>query len=302
MPDNSQSLECPVKGISDNESSKCPVKHSKAPSSSGFWGWFPYWKTPSASENIKFSESYNPKTNDYIFDGNKSDASQKKDLRKIRAVSSIPKGDIVPAHQPENVERWVYPSEQQYFNAMRKKGYNPQEEDVPVILAIHNMVNEEAWSRIKEWESLHDCNNIKLARFTGRPKDLSPKAFLRSLIGYSLPFDRHDWHIDRNGQEVRYVIDFYKGTKSKSTNEKDGIAPITMHMDVRPALDSFTALYDRVYVSMRDTLFGKPRLGYKQLASTNTSHKTSTGQTSSTASDLSVGSVATNSSPVTQTK
>jgi hypothetical protein len=34
-------------------------------------------------------------------------------------------------------------SEQQYFNAMKRKGYNPQENDVPVILSIHNLVNEQ---------------------------------------------------------------------------------------------------------------------------------------------------------------
>ena len=28
-------------------------------------------------------------------------------------------------------------------------------------------------------------------------------------MGGQLPFDRHDWYVDRCGQEVRYVIDFY---------------------------------------------------------------------------------------------
>ena len=32
---------------------------------------------------------------------------------------------------------------------------------------------------------------------------------MSSWLGGSLPFDRHDWYVDRNGQEVRYVIDFY---------------------------------------------------------------------------------------------
>ena len=30
-----------------------------------------------------------------------------------------------------------------------------------------------------------------------------------SWFGGPLPFDRHDWYVDRCGQEVRYVIDFY---------------------------------------------------------------------------------------------
>lgn len=30
---------------------------------------------------------------------------------------------------------------------------------------------------------------------------------------YELPFDRHDWIVDRCGREVRYVIDYYDGGK-----------------------------------------------------------------------------------------
>jgi cytochrome c heme-lyase len=28
-------------------------------------------------------------------------------------------------------------------------------------------------------------------------------------MGGAVPFDRHDWIVDRCGKEVRYVIDFY---------------------------------------------------------------------------------------------
>lgn len=34
-------------------------------------------------------------------------------------------------------------------------------------------------------------------------------ARLMGWIGGPLPFDRHDWYVDRCGEEVRYVIDFY---------------------------------------------------------------------------------------------
>jgi len=37
----------------------------------------------------------------------------------------------------------------------------------------------------------------------------SPLARLRSWLTGELPFDRHDWVVDRCGKEVRYVIDFY---------------------------------------------------------------------------------------------
>lgn len=79
----------------------------------------------------------------------------------------------------------------------------------------------------------------KLYRFLGRPDDLSPKAwFKHRVLGYKRPFDRHDWYIDRCGQKVRYVIDFYGGHSPNS--------PMAFHLDVRPALDSWSALRDRL--------------------------------------------------------
>jgi cytochrome c heme-lyase len=73
--------------------------------------------------------------------------------------------------------------EQQYFNAMKRKGYNPPEEDISVIVAIHNIVNEEGWSKVQQWESLRGCEKPKLKQFLGRPKDISPKAYLLNFFG-----------------------------------------------------------------------------------------------------------------------
>ncbi len=79
----------------------------------------------------------------------------------------------------------------------------------------------------------------KLYRFLGRPDQMSPKAFFKHrLLGYKKPFDRHDWYIDRCGEKVRYVIDFYGGNPDPNSN-------IAFHLDVRPALDSFSAAIDR---------------------------------------------------------
>lgn len=91
----------------------------------------------------------------------------------------------------------------------------------------------------------------KLKQFEGRPQDVTPKAYLRGLLGYTLPFDRHDWVVDSNGSDVRYVIDFYKGTPNPS-------APIAMHLDVRPAVDSPYALYHRLKFNMFD-MFAIPK-------------------------------------------
>jgi len=92
--------------------------------------------------------------------------------------------------------------------------------------------------------SHRDCTNPKLLRFQGRAKDFSPRARIRHWLGYELPFDRHDWVIDRCGREVRYIIDYY-GCEP----QPDRSVPI--FLDVRPALDSFSAFKDRVLVAFR---------------------------------------------------
>jgi cytochrome c heme-lyase len=95
-----------------------------------------------------------------------------------------------------------------FFNAMKRKNWNPDEKDMHTVVPIHNAVNEQAWKKILEWESLHqryecsfliernkqfihlilisvasDCNQPKLLKFQGRPKDVTPKAWIRSLFG-----------------------------------------------------------------------------------------------------------------------
>lgn len=251
--DSNSPLGCPVKG---EGSEGCPVKHTE-PSSSGLlnslFGFFSGSNTESKKDfSLPQSTSsqstgdnkvkYNPAANDHAF-GHEPQPGQKLELSQSRTVSTIPKADFTPSHQPKNNEKWVYPSQQQYYNAMKRKGFDPPEEDVAVVLSIHNIVNEKGWSQIKEWEALRGCSTPKLKRFEGRPKDLSPKAFLRSLMGYSLPFDRHDWVVESNGQDVRYVIDFYKGKSNPS-------APIAMHLDVRPAVDNPYSIYHRLKFSI----------------------------------------------------
>ena len=44
-------------------------------------------------------------------------------------------------------------------------------------------------------------------------------ARLMSWVGGPLPFDRHDWFVDRCGDEVRYVIDFYFDDNKAGTAE-----------------------------------------------------------------------------------
>lgn len=84
----------------------------------------------------------------------------------------------------------------------------------------------------------------RLRRFLGRPHDLSPKARIKSWLGFGFPFDRHDWVVDRgDGSQNRYIIDFYFDAK---TNDSAAAGVDAIHVDVRPALDSVGAVVDRL--------------------------------------------------------
>ena len=174
---------------------------------------------------------------------------QKIQLDQRRQASSIPmarQGDDMPA--PSGQGTWMYPSQQMFYNAMKRKGWNPDENDMNAVVAIHNAVNERAWREVLMWEAHQGksdaCGGPKLVRFKGRPKDFSPKARFLNMLGYKLPFDRHDWIVDRCGREVRYVIDFYNAAPMPHM-------PAAVHLDVRPALDSPELLWERVCMQFK---------------------------------------------------
>jgi len=125
------------------------------------------------------------------------------------------------------------------------------------VVRIHNNMNENTWRQILEWEKLHAIQGPgrepKLLRFLGRPQDFSPKAQLKMLLGHVAPFDRHDWFVDRGGEEVRYVIDYYHdeagaGLDKSPENKSDFNSIKSIKIDVRPALDSPQSILDRVMV------------------------------------------------------
>ncbi|KAL7512725.1 hypothetical protein ACHAXN_011535 [Cyclotella atomus] len=214
---------------------------------------------------------------------------QKIPLSTQREISSIPRGDEsaeeqAPSHQPDHSSKWMYPSEQQLYNAMLKKGYRPPIESIPDVLRIHNAVNERSWLQVCKWEKeLHGNSDPKLVRFVGRPKDLSPKAWFNSRILFTQePFDRHDWYVEaENGEARRYVIDFYEGKEKSSRDVKTSIQggpiitkPPSMYIDARPALDNPSAAVDRMVMALRETLPG--------IASAYDSYKLSSSNTGGT--------------------
>ncbi|KAI5123535.1 hypothetical protein M0805_006695 [Coniferiporia weirii] len=175
--------------------------------------------------------------------------SQVTALPTERTASSIPRS-------PDTGDVWEYPSPQQFHNALLRKGMETPEEHVEMMVQIHNFLNERAWDEVVRWERRRDSSAaVELARFRGRPGELSPKARFWLFAGWLLPtrfnseppFDRHDWIVKRRGtgEEVRYVIDYYSAPP-----EEDG-SPV-FSLDVRPALDSVGSVRDRVSVATEE--------------------------------------------------
>ncbi|GAA5906476.1 uncharacterized protein JCM6883_004490 [Sporobolomyces salmoneus] len=150
-------------------------------------------------------------------------------------LNSAEKAAILPSES-----NWVYPSPSSFYRALSAKNRSPNPADMDIVVPIHNAVNERVWQQVLEWErnamglKEGEETGVRLVSFMGRPKEMSPRARWKSLIGYTAPFDRHDWIIDRpvhppstssapsedpssssttspESIRVRYVIDFYTG-------------------------------------------------------------------------------------------
>ncbi|GAA5825563.1 hypothetical protein JCM11251_000285 [Rhodosporidiobolus azoricus] len=181
-------------------------------------------------------------------------------------------------------EQWEYPSPQQFYNALVRKGWETPEESVEMMVNIHNWLNEEAWQQVRRWEEKHDGGDrSSLASFQGRPQELSPKAryhlamgkLFPNYYGHVRPFDRHDWVVHRpspassggasymsGGNATpytshRYVIDYYH-----LADDQDG-NPV-FSLDVRPAVDDLTAVQERIsewWKLKKQTVFGEGASG-----------------------------------------
>ncbi|KAG7666062.1 CYT2 [[Candida] subhashii] len=123
---------------------------------------------------------------------------------------------------------------------MKRKNWNPDSTDMQTVVPIHNSVNERTWRHIMLWEeanheeAMAKCGGITLTSFKGDSKKLTPRAWIKSVIGQEKPFDRHDWVIDRCGTRVEYVIDFYSGGS-------EGV-----FLDVRPKIQTWEGFKLRV--------------------------------------------------------
>ncbi len=181
----------------DPQEGSCPMKAPNAPLES------------SASKPNSTLSKLNPLNYMPSELSQKRAAHQTVHLPVERTVSSIPKGDASG--------NWEYPSPQQMYNAMLRKGYDDTPEDaVESMVAVHNFLNEGAWAEIVEWErrfanglymGWQECkrgeevsragaglrtNNDdavppRLIRFMGRPDTRTPKATMLQMMGWIYP-------------------------------------------------------------------------------------------------------------------
>jgi hypothetical protein len=143
------SAKCPVAHDPPAKKAQCPVDHTALN---------PLNQMPSLSQAPAHNQTIN--------------------LPLSRTESSIPR---------DRAAKWEYPSPQQFYNALVRKGWETPEEHIETMVEIHNFLNEEAWEEVKKWERRHADDDIELARFKGMPGEMSPKARLWMFAGWLLP-------------------------------------------------------------------------------------------------------------------
>ncbi|OQO02932.1 hypothetical protein B0A48_11215 [Cryoendolithus antarcticus] len=170
--------------------------------------------------------------------------SADKPLNTAERAALPPANSEADSGQDSASGNWIYPSQEMFFAAMKRKGHEANPADMNSIVPIHNAVNERAWTEIKNWERRRGsemCGGPKLVSFAGDSKALTPKARVMGWMGYEAPFDRHDWVVDRCGTRVEYVIDFYSG-KDEGLKGKS----LSFYLDARPKVNSWAGISTRV--------------------------------------------------------
>jgi cytochrome c heme-lyase len=120
---------------------------------------------PMHQEEGKNSERINPLNQMPESLSQSPHSSQRSALPNERTLSSIPrsldpsvgggaKGEAAAGSCPHAGEddKWVYPSPQQFHNALLRKGKGAPEEHVETMVQIHNFLNERAWDEVRKWE------------------------------------------------------------------------------------------------------------------------------------------------------
>lgn len=137
------------------------------------------------------------------------DLSQKRAPNQTMALPTTREESTIPKGSGDGT--WEYPSPQQMYNALLRKGYTDTDVTaVESMVSVHNFLNEGAWAEIVGWEQrfaqglyrgwqvcrrgeAHAAEELDqdcvptLIRFQGRPKDLTPKATMLQVLGWIYP-------------------------------------------------------------------------------------------------------------------
>lgn len=127
---------CPMhRGQPSSSPSGCPIQHDPSPAQSA-----------PAKCPIDHGQNLSPLNQMPSLSQEKA-PNQSIPLPLSRTESSIPR---------DPSSKWEYPSPQQFYNALVRKGWETPEEHVETMVDIHNFLNEEAWQEVLKWEKRRD--------------------------------------------------------------------------------------------------------------------------------------------------
>jgi len=203
--------------------------------------------------------------------------NQTVDLPFEREISSIPRGDPASGN-------WEYPSPQQMYNAMLRKGYTDTPQDaVESMVAVHNFLNEGAWAEIVRWENIFSrglqsgwekckrgSENValdlgqerqgdttpenqrpRLIRFMGRPQEMTPKATILQALGWLYPakFGTAPPFDRHDWYVLRQTPSGPREVRyviDYYSGPPEPTGEPVFYLDIRPAIDSPTAAMERL--------------------------------------------------------
>ncbi|KAL2000827.1 hypothetical protein VTN02DRAFT_2566 [Thermoascus thermophilus] len=271
-------LSAPQNAPKDSPPSACPVRSPNSPfyvpqsSSSSA----PSQPAPPEEKQQSTLSKLNPLNYMFTSISQERAPNQTVDLPVEREISSIPRGD--------SQGNWEYPSPQQMYNAMLRKGYtDTPQEAVEAMVAVHNFLNEGAWAEIVEWERIFSkglkqgwekcrrgSENLaleamkeqltgqtkeeeqpRLIRFQGRPQELTPKARILQALGWLYPAKfSTEPPFDRHDWYVQRQTPW--GPKEVRyvidyySGPPEPTGEPVFYLDIRPAIDTPTAAVERL--------------------------------------------------------
>lgn len=127
---------------STDSASGCPIRHDKPASGCPVPHDIPAKSPAPAQCPIDHGQGLNP-LNQMPSLSQSPAPNQANSLPTSRTESSIPR---------DPAAKWEYPSPQQFYNALVRKGWETPEEHVETMVDIHNFLNEQAWFEVLKWE------------------------------------------------------------------------------------------------------------------------------------------------------